>query len=637
MSDLSNYNNQSSLDDMNNRYMWLFLLISLMIEGNALAQNIVYAPDTLTREMVLQKEYQPVVHQAEKAFFNPLEETKHKALTPVNFARNIYPVSMNVHPRLFNPLTNPLPSEPVKQIIHARLFGGYPTTVGANIGAMVKTSDAGTLTISLDHLTRYIQTKEDVAYFQKSLDQTHDTDFSLGYTHALEERVLDVGIDMFHHLQTYYGGIDLVDKHFEVGKGTFPLFKMFGSEITFDVSPAPLSLARGWQYSLSGKVGYIDKEDVSTIYDRMEYLFLPSGTEPTKHHNLSQTEVDISGNVGYQFAGSDWCFGLSGRYHVLSITQLNTFAKGPKAPQLLSIDPHFEYLSPSLSVKAGAKLQLINRGKNSFIVTPDIQASYKFNDLFSVYLKADGGTEYMGLKDLYSVNRWADGRSVYNGYDIARYRALLGIKLGSINGFTLDLNGGLAGYSDFSDWGVEAIFVPVVLDGVSTHYNAPIFTRQNKGKVNKSFVNAKARYLAPFGLDLGFRLQYNAYSVLEPNPSLKIGYEETKNNIYGLPALEVDLAADYSFNDRLSLGMSLLLLSGIKVPDIDFISSTGGQSILAKHNLFVVDLGARVSYKVHKNIGLSLIGTNLLNFPFTPWEGYPQQGATGLLAMTLTF
>lgn len=621
---------------MKTKYIWWALFGVWVSCGTAWAELNPYAPDTLSRELILEKEYQPIGREAEKTFFNPLDQVSERKLSPIQFAKSTYPIAMNVHPRLFQPLSNPLASEPIKQTVHGRLYGGFPVTGGANIGALVKTSESGTLLLSLDHLSRYIEHNKSTALV-RPIDQSHDTEIGIDYSHALSDRVLEVGVDLFHHLNTYYGYIGDRGDESQITDGTFPLLKMLGTELTFALSPAPLSLKRGWQYSVNGKVGFINKEDMSPVYGQTLIPYLPSGTSGAKQPQLSQIEIDVKGNLGYHFAGSDWGFGVDGRYRILNVSQLHTVKEAPKAPQMLSVDPYVEYLSPRFMVKAGAKLQLLNRGAKAFLVAPDVQATFKATDLFSLYLVADGGAEYRGLRELYSLNRWAEGISVYKGFNIANVRGLLGVQLGNINGFSVDLNGGMTLYSNFSDWAVNNSNIPCLAEPSTQQvYTLPTFRWNDRGRVTKSFVNAQLRYNSSIGLDLGVRLQYNSYQINQEK-DLVGGSTDTPKPILGMPAFEAEIRADYAFNDRLSAQLSFLTHAGIKMPDVEYLLPNNSLGALPKSTSYITDLGARISYKVHKNIGLSLIGNNLLNSTKSRWLGYERQGATGLLAVTFTF
>lgn len=621
------------------RHIYKVLLLSgAMLVGNNVAHANPFALDTLQREMVLQRDYQPVGQQAEKAFFNPLQTSATTSLRPISFARNTYPITMNVMPKLFNPLDNPLAPKQVKQMLHARVFGGYPGHVGANVGVLVKPSEEGSLLISVDHLSRFANVPQRNLPL-RPVDRTHDTEVALDYTHALVDRVINVGVDVFHHANTYYGMLPIVPS-----AGTsqltaeYPLAGMVGTEVRVGVSPSPLSLARGLQYSVDGKVGYTTKDDISLYYTDNNIL-IPKGVAPVKGNKVSELSVDVLGNLGYKFAGTDWGVGVDGRYQMISISALNGLSGNKLNPMMaLSIDPYFAYTAPNFVLKAGAKIQLLNRGSKKFLVTPDVQARFKATDNFSIYLNADGGAEYHTLRDIYRQNRWADAMSVYEGYEIAHYRVISGVQVGNINGFSLDLNGGYTSYSDFSDWKsgyhTTKYANELVMDGPEfREILTPLYSLNNVGKVDNIFVGAKVRYVSSIGLDLGASVKYNSYKAkTEEVTDHKVGY--------GRPAYEIGVSADYAINDKIGLNVNFTGLGGIKFPELSKpVNGVGATpvTLVPAESIFVGDLGARISYKVHPNIGLSLIGENLFNQKVGRWRGYDRQGAIAVFAVTLAF
>lgn len=606
----------------------ILFVILLLIGGQAYANP--FAADTLQRELVLQQDYAPVGQQAQKEFFNPLDTRGQKALKPIEFARNTYQVGMNVHPLLFNPLHNPLAPDDHKQTFYGRFFGGYPGHAGVNAGVVAKTGERGSLLISVDHLSRFVDGIQGELPFVP-MDQTHDTEVALGYTHALDARVLNVGIDLFHHSNTFYGiNMELpTGTQFDDTNEFDPvLYNLLGTEVSFSLSPAPLSLVRGWQYNASGKLGFTSKDDIGQGYATNPVVML-NGAAADKN-SLSELSVDLKGNIGYKFAGTDWGFGADANYQMLSIGALGVYPEVSavyegrnemKPMQLLSLDPYLEYNKPNMLIKAGAKVQLLNRGAKTILITPDVQLRFKATPMFSIYANVDGGAEYFGLRENYLQNRWAEAVSVYTGYHIAQFRALLGIQVGNYNGFSLDINGGYAQYSDFSDWRFHE------LSGEYTPYliNTYSFIRKNRGRAGHTFVNATAGYVSPMGLDLRAKIQYNSYASLEES-KLPIGY--------GLPMTELYLSADYQATEKLVFNVNFSGMGGIKFKEADLIPTDTAADIELP---FITELGARITYKAHKNIGVSLIGNNLLNKRSERWLGYYRQGATVQGAVIITF
>lgn len=617
---------------MHKRYMIFSLLLGFLWVPIESAEAGPFSGDTIQREMVLEREYQPVNHKAEKAFFNPLVTTTAKALKPIQFAKNSYPIAMSLTPKLFDPIDNPQAMSAIEQKFHARLLGGYPTLGGANIGFMTQVGERGALHLSLDHLTRYIQgTNDEVAL--SSLDQTHDTDLSISYQHALSDRTLRADLELFHHGNTFYSLFSPVAlRPGEVKLDAYyPLYQMAGTQVHFSLSPAPISMASRWQYDLDALVSYTSKDDISTLYDSNPVVQLHKEGLVNKN-KVSELTFDLGGAITYQFAGSDWGFGSSAKYQFISISAIHTLLGTPAPLQQLSVAPYLSYTSPRIVLRAGAALQLLNKGDNRLLVVPDVALRYRAHDLFSVYMLADGGAKFDRLRELYGENRWLSAQSVYTGFDIAKYRLLLGFEVGSINGFSLDIQGGYTRYSQFSDWRYELINTELTSPEKTRqlHLFTPLFVKADRGGVNQFFVNAEARYLSPIGLDLAAKVQFNKYSSATGEELQTVGH--------GLPTANLNLSAGYQVMDRLFLYLNFEALMGIKyfvplrhVPSLRVLPS----DVQDYFNYY--DLSARVSYDLNEHVGLSLIGQNLLHQKQGRWLGYNRPGATGMLAVTLKF
>lgn len=147
---------------------------------------------------------------------------------------------------------------------------------------------------------------------------------------------------------------------------------------------------------------------------------------------------------------------------------------------------------------------------------------------------------------------------MYTGFDIAKYRLLLGFEVGSINGFSLDIHGGYTRYSQFSDWRYELINTELTSPEKTRqlHLFTPLFVKADRGGANQFFVNAEARYLSPIGLDLAAKVQFNKYSSATGEELQTVGH--------GLPTANLNLSAGYQVMDRLFLYLNFEALMGIK-------------------------------------------------------------------------
>lgn len=577
--------------------------------------------DTISREMVLEREYVPTAKQAKKTFFNPLADTKSKAMKPLEFARNTYDVSMNVRPHLFNPVENSRANLPADDAWHIRIFGGYPVRYGANLGMLYKVGNSGSVEMAIDHQSRDIAgiMRSDAGYVPR--DKTHDTSLGLKYTGKLEDRLFSIGLHAFNNMHTMYGRALSGSYGGSVEEHTSnPFYRMTGAQLRMELAPAPVALLSPWQYSLYGNVGYTNKQDVRLS---------SAGMVPEDpRHALSGVDLELGGNLAYGLMSYNLNVGVDA---LLAGNQLMgvTLPDGTPASQYMSIDPYLSYVVDGFSLKAGARLQLLSFGPRKFLVAPRLQMKWHAHEMFAVIAEADGGARINSIRDLYRTNRYAQGISTYFANDIEQYRAMLGIQVGNVYGFSAEVRGGYADLLSMYHWSTRMDSFESRTSGALTE-RLVYFMAEDRGRVANFFLSAGAMYISPLGIQGSLGLKYNHYTrkIAEGDTEM----ESTRRVIAGRPTFELAASVDYQITPSLTAHLNFSGLSGIKfiTPDL---TGTGSSSEVVSLP-FIADLDARLSYKLHRNVGLSLSGLNLLNQRGPRWLSYPRPGMAILGAVT---
>lgn len=578
----------------------------LLIGGVAFAQDnrSIEQQDTLQREMVLERDYIPTTDQATKKFFNPLDTQRSTQLKPLSFANTTYGVSMNIRPRLFEPVYQSNAALPKQHTWHARIFGGYPTRLGINMGLLFKTGENGTVDLAIDHQSLKDQVANDILPF-KPENKIHDTGLTLRYGHKLPDRLLNVSVSAYNNMQTYFGHSVLSSADSPMPENTpanYPLYQMTGGEISFAISPAPLVLRSPWQYSLFGSVGYGQQG-------------LPIVATEEKKSNAKGLDLMVGGNLAYGITTYNFNFGADLFFKTANVSTVRVSPEESTMPAVLSVTPYLSYRNEQLTLKGGANLQFLNGVAPKFHVSPNITARWKTSDHFSVFATVDGGGEVTGFRELYKLNRYSIPSSISNAMSLARYNATVGLQVGSFNGFSLDLRGGYASYSYFYDWAYD----PLTKDpeNQDSGLTFTTFAPQRQRDVSHGFITASARYIYPEGLELAGSFQVNTYTMPDKD-----------TNLQGRPSFIMNVSADYQITSSLTAHLNLHGLGGIKY-------STMTETPKYTELPFITDLSARISYKVHQNIGLSIIGTNLLNQRKSQWIDYTRQGIGIMGALTI--
>ena len=580
------------------------LLVTLAASSMLLGLSAQTPADTLRRSMTLQRAYIPETGQAKKEFFNPLAGQTPRQLHPLDFARNSYSLSMKARPRLFTPSENLLLPEYGSHHFYARLFGGYPVKAGGNIGAHFRAGEYGTITLALDHTSRHV-TGEKGRLDEAPINETHDTEGLVRYSQKLpdSDRMLEIEGFGFGHAHSLYGHpLSSVKSgelpyHFITATPEKPeLMSYYGTGLSVSLSPAPLSALSTWEYSLSATVDYGNRNaDVNAAREGEPIGVYIDGRGDALH-------AGVQGSLTYGAKINDFRFGVDAGYEINRFS-LDKEVAGGKASQIITLIPHFDYIIPSLQVRAGVKVQLPTMGAKQLLITPDALLRWRMHDKASLLLSANGGMSMLSMRDLYRINRYADPMSIAQGIESSTYDVALGLDLGSWYGFALDLKGGFADY-----------------------------------RVRHGYFSLGARYVGAEGLSGSLGVKYNHYArpALSEEESARVDHEVVES-VLGRPALKLTADLAYSPIKDLTLSANFLGLGGIKMQQLlprELVRE--GEEVV--YTLpFTTKLDAQVSYKVLKNLGVSLTVENLLNQRIQRWSHYysPGIGVYGSITLEL--
>ncbi len=557
--------------------------------------------DTLQREMILEREYIPDTEQATKEFFNPLDTKRDTRLKSLNFANTTYGVRMEVRPRLFDPVYRSYASLPKQHTWHARIFGGYPTRFGLNTGLLFRAGENGIVDLAIDHCSLKDLVPGDSKSF-RALNNTHDTNVVLRYGHKLPDRLLNVSAKAYNNMQTYFGHAVMSTTPPDGAQPRYPLYQMVGGAIDFNLSPAPLILRSPWQYSLYGTLGYGRQS-------------LPIPASATDKNNANGLDLLIGGKLAYGIFTYDFNFGADLFFKTTKVSAKRLPTLETSTPMVFSVSPYVSYVYQDLSLRGGANIQFLNGVSTKLHISPNITAKWKATDDLSAFATVKGGGEVTGFRELYRLNRYSLPTSLSKAMTLADYDATIGVQVGSISGLSLDLRGGYASYRDYYDWAYDS----ATPDPKDQAHGLPFttFLPQRKNNVGLAYLTASARYIYAGGLEIVGSMQYNNY-ILAKN----------KVHLSGRPAILMNLSVDYQILPSLTAHCNLQGVGGIK-----YLRSVGQKEY--GRIPFVADLSARISYKLHKNLGLSLMGTNLINQRESRWIDYSRPGIGVLGAVTI--
>lgn len=596
-------------------YLSIMLVASVVISHDAMAQ--VAKKDSLNRELTLERDFVPTQDQVQKSFFSPLATKKSSPLAPLRFVNDSYTIGAKIEQRVFDPIYNDRAPEFLDQKGFVRVYGGFPGVLGLNVGGNFTDGKDSQFDLSLNHFTRKHLGRNTLPAPLKTL-RTHDTDFTLGYARKLELSTLRVRGHFFYDIEALYGSHNGSEAPLSLSpydfKPPYPLINNYGAMLSGERSYAPLSAGSSWYASTFGTLSYVGKNDPMLVKNDPDPLY--AGGE-----RMLTSELRIANRSKLAYEITDlWKFGVGSEIDLRNYPKL--VVKYPiKNLFLLGLQPSISYKGERFEMQIGGRVQYANTASSSIVLSPDVSFRLRPIDVFSLFAKVDGGVSAMDLREVYKYNKYFFGPSIADATETAKYRVIAGVELGNLSGLSVTLQGGYVDYRDFVDWKQRRL--PTDLDGTVT---LPLFVYdlRHRDNVKKTYGNISARYVSQVGLRLSASAQYNHYITSDLTDA-----DGNPLTIHGLPKIEVNASAVYDFNSRMSLQVSYAGMLGITFEEVD----EPGKYVRTMFN----ELNAEFSYRFSRRVGLSVIGTNLLNMRNDRWRHYEQRGSGILGTATITF
>lgn len=595
---------------MNLRYsMICALIVSGLLStayNKAVAQNVAQR-DSLSRELILEREYIPSAEKVHKLYFNPLENKSSVRLTPLKFVRNDYNVALSVRPTLFDPLYIDHAPQPSAKTWYLRLYGGYPGYVGGSTGWHINATETDALDLLLEHQSERVNLRTTAQHKEVREIKIHDTQATIRYTHPLQNSFVHLTAQAYYDLGDVYG-LAPTESTASNTSMSYPLLGLKGGRVYIDKTSSSVEESSPWRYSLQGGLGYTLKDDLH--HDQGE-ISLPSYSKDpmdlTNPVSTSQLFLSAMGEVSYNVSDL-WHTGLKlhGQYGVMPT--LKAYVSG-SGPYVLGVAPYFDFTYHAIEGHLGAMAQLLNRGNHSVLVVPDVQVSWKAFPILTFRLQADGGGELYDLRETYKLNRYVQSTSLFYAMDVTSLRVSIGADLGNVRGFSIGVKGGLQKYEQLCDWKTHYLVTSSDMGASPLTY----FSLRPKQNINRAFVELHTLFISPYGFSMGGELALDHYKYIGAAME-----DALKEEVYGLPSLQLHAFVDYQITPSLHLRGDFSGLGGTL-----FESANASEKISAK---WTSDLNIGADYKLNDKVTISLQGLNLLGQPNARWLYYDRPG-----------
>lgn len=293
----------------------------------------------------------------------------------------------------------------------------------------------------------------------------------------------------------------------------------------------------------------------------------------------------------------------------------NVFVKGYDNYMNIGMSPYFNIEGEAWKASLGVNLNYLSDVKNSFLLAPNVSASYNVNETSTFYGVIGSRVNNNTFLDVLQENRYVNPQARVE-FSKTFYDAKLGFRSGALSGFEFDIFGGYKytqkdhlylAYSDLPNISWGNVNIPVYANVSTGHFG---------GQVKTSLI--------PY-TDLSVKVVGYFYSVKYKDSDAENNYTNlpTEKKAWGRPSITAELNADVKPIPQLTLSLNYQYAGGrktyLQLPSDEI--SYG--SVKMKD---VNELGFRAEYQILDWISVNGRLINILNQKYELQPGYALQG-----------
>ena len=339
--------------------------------------------------------------------------------------------------------------------------------------------------------------------------------------------------------------------------------------------------------------------------------------------SLNGNQIEAKIDLNKSFLGGDNLLGIKGDFTGVFYDKIAP-NEGSKISNFLMLDanPYIHFEGFNWKMRLGANVDFVFDDENSFYVTPNVALSLMMTENSSLYINAIGGIDKNTYLEMYRESRYLLPNTIVK-HSYTPYAIDGGAKIGAIGGFRIDLFGGYKKTKDEhflvlqSDYPFESS-VPN-LDWTYQEFLLPVL-----GELTHSHIGGRIHSNIWSPLDVSLEVKKNFYSV-EKIKGLK--FTPTELKAWNKPGLEVDIDATFSATNQLKIMLGYYFAN-------DRWTIADGESVKMYN---INDLSAGAIYNISPMFSINLKANNLLNQSYDMWYGHPAQGINVMGGFTFKF
>ena len=587
--------------------------------------------ERLTREMTLEREYDPTIQDANKV--NRLPEVKEPEITKREIEYSTFVVPTNPDKEIIL-----LPSGDVMTTIpfnkrrgYFNFGGGMYMNLNGDFGYHLLNNEKDKLNIyvshrSMDGKPEYIQ----VNTKQKAI--FNDNLVGIDFKHYFNPAILRIGANYGYSLFNYYG---LPFGQLSTPSSILSLDSLADHK-TNQVNQT-INAYAGIQSKEDTYIGYL--LDVDFLQFSQKYGMIKS------LDGIRENKYTIRADLNAKFADGNQLAGLAGKLNIFNYSNpviYDSAASSYKDNMEVTITPYYRINGDNWKAQLGVNVMVVTGDSSKFFLSPNILIEAEIANKTVFFASATGEIQ---SNDAYSLSK----RNRYMNYSLLTtpsrtwLDATLGIRTGVIPNVWFEL---FAGYKITEN---EVFFIPSLYNYYNTVLATSSSASQPQRPVFSSYyttfqpdislfrAGATLKYKYQNLFDISLKGVYN-YWTLRAGDGMAGNFDDVKP--FGRPAIEINADLTIRPIDQLTFSLGYYLGAGRYAGLFDHSfypfdrNSMTYREIKMKN---INDLNLTASWTFNKTFGAYVKLNNLLFQKQELYYGYPMLGFNAMVGINLNF
>jgi hypothetical protein len=545
---------------------------------------------TLTRQLELQREFNPTLQDANKINSLPVVRQPQVSKANTDYAtwttRATPPIEIAL----------PQPGKIMTDIPYSLQRGYVKLNAGnyGNIDGALGFKFLDSETDKVNFMFLHNSSNGNIDYNQgENLDKIKmkymDNFAKLNFKHLFEASEFNIYGSFLHSQFNYFGNNFGAVRLHDDNNQTLSVFNLKAS--LHNTQPQPINYRGSFSYN------YFTTKYGRTLDDE----------------SMGGSHLDANIDLNKSFIGGDNLVGIKGAFTGVFYDEIKTLDEGEKISNFIMVDanPYIHLEGFNWKMRLGANLDFVFDDENKFYVSPNVALSTLIAENTSLYINATGGVGKNTYLDMYRESRYLRPNTIVK-HSNTPFAIDGGAKIGAIDGFRIDIFGGYKKTKDEH-------FLVLQSQPQYQEFLKPVF-----GDLTHSHIGARVHSNIWSPLDVALEVKKNFYSV---NKVKGLSPEPTELEAWNKPGLEVDIDATFSVSNQMKVMLgyyfgnerwSIDKGETVKMDDINNLSAGG-------------------LYNINEMFTLNVKANNLLNQTYDMWYGHPAQGISLMGGFTFKF